>query len=660
MRKVPQIFFLFFSLSIIILPSQTSLPAQTGDEVNSLRSELNLAEGKEKVNLLLTIAGKYLEDSLTEAQKNAGEALSLSKEINFTEGVVNSYYLLGRIYFEKNEFVEALQNYNSALNSLTDSNKVKIYAPLISSISEIYLTSGVYDKALENYMTLLNYYRSNEDKKGEAFTLGYIGKTYSDLRNGKNALKYLNEALKIAEEINDEERISFILNSIGGVYVDIFEDNKTAEDYYSRELEISEKINYELGIAKAYHNLGLVYYNKKDLNKARDYYKKSLDVVIKSGIKEGLAYNFNSLAKVYLELGEIDSAIEYFNNSLEISKKEQITLMIAENYKGLSDSYKKRNNFKEALYNLELYNKNREKLNNEKTNQRIAELEIQYEIRRKDSENEILKSANTVQRNYFIFSLGLGFLIVLVLLNRYIYSRKSQKQLEELNATKDKLFSIIGHDLKNPFGTLINFSEMLMEDYLELTDEEKITYIHMINEASLTGHEILDNLLQWSKTQSGKLEFIPQPISLQEIVEANIALLNSSASNKGIEIFSTVNGEIKVFADKLMLKTVLRNLIGNAIKFSYKDGTIKISSKTYDNFTEVIVSDNGVGIKEETRQKLFNPAIFHSTAGTANEQGTGLGLLLCKEFVEKNGGKIWVESEEGKGCDFKFTIPINK
>ncbi|KAB2838677.1 MAG: sensor histidine kinase, partial [Melioribacteraceae bacterium] len=375
-------------------------------------------------------------------------------------------------------------------------------------------------------------------------------------------------------------------------------------------------------------------------------------------IKEGLAYNYGSIANIYLELGDVDSAIEYFNKSLEEAQNEQIIIVISEVYKGLADSYVKKNNFKEAYKYLALHNGTREKLNNEKIGQRIAELEIQYETKRKDSENEILKRANAVQRNYFIFSVVLALVIVIILYSRYSYSKKAQKQLEELNATKDKLFSIIGHDLKNPFGTLINFSEMLMEDYLELTDEEKITYIHMINEASQTGHEILDNLLQWSKTQSGKLEFLPKKVELNEIVEANIALLKSAASHKGIEIFSAVNGGTEVFADKVMLKTVFRNLIGNAIKFSHKGGTIKIDSKSNGEFVEIVVSDNGVGMSKAAKEKLFNPTVFNSTAGTANEQGTGLGLLLCKEFVEKNGGKIWVESEEGKGSDFKFTIPI--
>ena len=627
--------------------------------LDSLAGKLSLTGGEEKVDLLLTIADQYFENDAPEAINNTKEALSLAKEINYPEGIINSYYKLGKIYFKKKEFVEALKSYDEALASLSDSNKVKNYAQLITSISEIYLTSGIYDKALENYISLLDYYRKVKDRKGEAFVLSYIGETYLDLQNGQNALKYLHEALGIAEEINDEERVSFVLNSIGGAYVDVFKDNETAEDYYKRALELSEKINYKLGIAKGYHNLGLVYYNKKDLNKALDYHKKSLEVVTKSNIKEGTAYNFNSIAKIYLELGQVNSAIEYFNKSLETSQNQQITLVITDNYKGLSDSYKKKNNYREALKYLDLYNVTREKLNNEKTAQRIAELETHYEIIRQESENKILKRANEIQRNYFFFSLLLGFIILVILFSMYWYSRKSRKQLEELNATKDKLFSIIGHDLKNPFGTLINFSEMLVEDYLELTDEEKITYLHMINEASQTGHEILDNLLQWSKTQSGKLEFTPRHIELCDIVETNIMLFKTTASNKGINIFSTVNGETKVFADKIMLKTVLRNLIGNAIKFSHKDGTIKISSKLCEEFVEVIVSDNGVGISEKTKEKLFNPTIFHSSAGTANEQGTGLGLLLCKEFVEKNGGRIWVESGEGKGSDFKFTVPIN-
>lgn len=641
-------------LLVLYLPAGIIFSQEPND---SLKDNLKTASGKERTDLLLVIAEEYFESNPDEAENYINEALNLSGKIGYKEGIVKSNYNLGKIYFVQKDFVEALKYYDEALNNLEDSTKSSFYALIISSISEIYLISGIYDKAFESYMSLLNYYRSINDKKGEAYTLSYIGDTYVDLQSGQNALKYLNEALAIAVEINDEERISFVLNSIGGVYVDIYNDNLKAEEYYEKALELSEKINYVLGIAKAYHNLGLVHYNRKELDEALEYHKKSLDIVVKSGINEGLVYNYNSLAKIYLELDKVDSAVEYFYKSLEVAKKEQITLMISENYKGLSDSYKRKNNFKEAYNFLELFNETKEKLVNEKIKQGIAELEIQYDLKRKESENQILKSSNIIQRNYFIFSLVLVVLFAVVLLNRYLYSRKSHKQLEELNATKDKLFSIIGHDLKNPFGTLINFSEMLIEDYLDLTDEEKITYLKMINEASQTGHEILDNLLQWSKTQSGKLEFAPQTIDLSDIVDANIALLVSGANNKGVEISSTVNGGTTVFADKLMLKTVIRNLLGNAIKFSNKDGSIKISSVVSGNFIEVCISDNGIGMNADTIKKLFNPSVFHSTAGTANEQGTGLGLLLCKEFVERNSGRIWVESEAGKGSDFKFTVP---
>ncbi|MBU2492404.1 MAG: tetratricopeptide repeat protein [Bacteroidetes bacterium] len=641
-------------LLVLYLPAGIIFSQEPND---SLKDNLKTASGKERTDLLLVIAEEYFESNPDEAENYINEALNLSGKIGYKEGIVKSNYNLGKIYFVQKDFVEALKYYDEALNNLEDSTKSSFYAPIISSISEIYLISGIYDKAFESYMSLLNYYRSINDKKGEAYTLSYIGDTYVDLQSGQNALKYLNEALAIAVEINDEERISFVLNSIGGVYVDIYNDNLKAEEYYEKALELSQKINYVLGIAKAYHNLGLVHYNRKELDEALEYHKKSLDIVVKSGINEGLVYNYNSLAKIYLELDKVDSAVEYFYKSLEVAKKEQITLMISENYKGLSDSYKRKNNFKEAYNFLELFNETKEKLVNEKIKQGIAELEIQYDLKRKESENQILKSSNIIQRNYFIFSLVLVVLFAVVLLNRYLYSRKSHKQLEELNATKDKLFSIIGHDLKNPFGTLINFSEMLIEDYLDLTDEEKITYLKMINEASQTGHEILDNLLQWSKTQSGKLEFAPQTIDLSDIVDANIALLVSGANNKGVEISSTVNGGTTVFADKLMLKTVIRNLLGNAIKFSNKDGSIKISSVVSGNFIEVCISDNGIGMNADTIKKLFNPSVFHSTAGTANEQGTGLGLLLCKEFVERNSGRIWVESEAGKGSDFKFTVP---
>ena len=230
-------------------------------------------------------------------------------------------------------------------------------------------------------------------------------------------------------------------------------------------------------------------------------------------------------------------------------------------------------------------------------------------------------------------------------------------ELNELNASKDKFFSIIAHDLKNPFNTIIGFSEMLNEE-IKSGDSTRIEkYSGMINTSAVQTLRLLENLLEWAKSQTGKILFNPIPINLSGLFNEEFSMLNDMATGKNIELKSSFPDDLTVLADKNMLKTILRNLISNAIKFTHKNGKVEVKAIIDNKQVEISVSDSGIGMTKETMAKLFRIDANLSTRGTENEKGTGLGLFLCKEFVEKHGGKIWVESESGKGSIFKFVLP---
>lgn len=234
------------------------------------------------------------------------------------------------------------------------------------------------------------------------------------------------------------------------------------------------------------------------------------------------------------------------------------------------------------------------------------------------------------------------------------------KELEELNTTKDKFFSIIAHDLKNPFNALLGFSSYLVESFDEIPDEEKLEFIKTMHEAAESGYKLLQNLLDWSRTQTGRLKWEPEDVFLNNVISETTELLEKAAKSKNIKVISSVEKDLSAYADENMLKTIIRNLLSNAIKYTHEGGVIKISSERQNGMIEVRVADNGVGIKKEDIPKLFNIGEDHSTKGTNQEVGTGLGLVLCKEFVEKNGGEIRVESEEDKGSEFVFSLPEKK
>ncbi len=234
---------------------------------------------------------------------------------------------------------------------------------------------------------------------------------------------------------------------------------------------------------------------------------------------------------------------------------------------------------------------------------------------------------------------------------------ESQGELKELNISKDKFFSILAHDLRSPFNSLLAFSKLLTEEYDNLTNEEKKKFISNINNSTNNLYHLVENLLEWSRIQTGKLQSDPKDLDLNEFTSGIIYTLLGNAMNKNIELVNDVESETFVHADERMLNSVLQNLVSNAIKFTRQNGNVTVASKKVGRMVEITVKDTGIGINSDDLQKLFRIDIQHSTTGTANERGTGLGLILCKELVMKCGGDISVTSELNVGTTFKFTLP---
>lgn len=238
-----------------------------------------------------------------------------------------------------------------------------------------------------------------------------------------------------------------------------------------------------------------------------------------------------------------------------------------------------------------------------------------------------------------------------------IQLEESEAKLKESNATKDKFFSIIGHDLKNPLFVIQSMSEILETEFDEITPEERLEFIRAIRESSKNAFSLLEDLLHWARCQTGRIDYNPEPVHLKQLAAKCISLLEAHAIKKNIHLINAVDATHILLADKFMVETVIRNLTSNALKFTPEGGTIKINSKPVDDFIQISVEDTGIGLSESDKQKLFRIDVKNSEIGRSKEKGTGLGLILCKEFVEKHGGKIWVESELEKGSQFIFTIP---
>ena len=297
-----------------------------------------------------------------------------------------------------------------------------------------------------------------------------------------------------------------------------------------------------------------------------------------------------------------------------------------------------------------------------KAKKTISQQNKKLEIQQKEIENQhaLLENSSDKFRERTIELFGK--MIDLKKAKKTISQQKEEienhrEQLKALNASKDKFFSIIAHDLRNPIGGFLNLTEVLANNFDVFSEKESKEFIDVMNQASKQLYNLLENLLQWSRAQTGRISYEPQFISIRKMVDEAIDALMINIENKGIKININIDEKTVAYVDKNMITTVIRNLLSNAIKFTHSNGFISIRCKQTDNLIELSVTDNGVGIKKNDQEKLFRIDKHITTEGTSAEKGTGLGLILCKEFVAMNRGEIWVESEINKGATFIFTLP---
>lgn len=236
--------------------------------------------------------------------------------------------------------------------------------------------------------------------------------------------------------------------------------------------------------------------------------------------------------------------------------------------------------------------------------------------------------------------------------------KESESRLKHTVSTKDKFFSIISHDLRGPFTSMLGILEFLLADIQDMSKQEIQEFVESVHSSSQSVYKLLENLLEWSRVQTGRIENKPETILINELIEDTLKLYKTCTDKKEIEYITEVDNNLFVIADKNMLNTIIRNLVLNAIKFSFEKGKIEIKTNIVDKHAVVSVRDYGTGINETDRKCLFKIDKHITRPGTLMEKGTGLGLILCKEFVENNNGKIWVESEEGKGSTFYFSLPV--
>ncbi len=600
------------------------------------------------------------------------KALEAAERINYKEILPSIYNGIGTIYRKKSNIEKALEYYKKALEISREQKEGAQIALKLLNIGLIYYYESDYKTAHEYYLEAM---KSAEEHDNEIFTahaLKEIGTIYKQWEKYDEAKQNLLKALEIYQKNDNKKREAVILNELGIIYKK--ENNyEKAIEFQERSLQIKEKLNYKYGIAASLNGLGISYKKLGKFPEALEYFRRALEYQNEIKDDVGAAASVSNIGAVYLKQGKYNEALKYFEESNIIAAKTEYIDVMINNYHFISEMYEKTGDYKKALMFFSKSVSLKDSVFNVEKHKQFANMQTKYETEKKERQNQLLKAENDLkkveiakqktQRNLLIIVVFVILISLLMMSKLYKQKAKTNKiinvqkaELEKLNKTRERFFSIISHDLKNSFTSLQMGTELL-SDISDLDEDEIVLIASELNKNVDNNFKLMENLLEWARIQIGRTRHEPESFDISEVIADITELLKVKAEEKKVNIISKIKENTLIFADKNMIFSVIKNLLTNAVKFSNEFGEIVIAAKNIDKEIEITVSDNGTGISKSNRSKLFKVDEIITTPGTNGEPGTGLGLILCKEFVEKNGGKISLESEVGKGTMVAVVLP---
>jgi len=662
---------------LIVIIGIFGAQGQTLDKLKTEDSLIFLLEQPQvdsvKLEILTQLAKLYGDTDKEKSIDYYLQALNYDMDADRNARFLNT---IGFYYWGLGKFDEAISFYNKSLpiyNDLNDSTRIGM---VINNIATANWALGKWNDALQFYQTGLIIRKAVNDLKGVSTVLNNMGLIYQDFGVYDEALTYHNEALEIALEINNYDAITYSYSNIGNCYKKK-KEFESALEYHILGFKIySENENNSRNNSYYLANIGMVYSELGKFDSALYYFNRSLAQAKHINNEHRIAIAQNNLGKTYLQLGKIETAATFINKSYHHALDNSYQELLRDNQFALAEIEEVRGNVNSALGYFKNATALKDSLFNTEEISKFTELTIRQIQEKEENEKSLLKENIEIQKviikeekitRWLLLAGGSLLLVALIFIARSRESikklnsklRKSKTGLKQSNATKDKLFSIIGHDLRSPFNSIIGLSNILAHHVKnnDIEDIEKCS--SMISDLSQKAMDLLSNLMEWALSQTGKLILTPERFDINSLITENSQFYTDIAKQKSITITNATIGSFFVNADKAMINTVIRNLISNAIKFTQSGGIIHISSEVKNNKVEISIRDTGVGLSKTSIEKLFSFDILDSKLGTQNEKGTGLGLILCKEFIEKHQGEIGVSSELDKGSEFYFTLPYN-
>ena len=709
-------------MAVLVMLSLSLCEVATGQPRN-IRAELNAhaANDTVKAALYCRLAETYSDVDFDSLMKYADAGLRLSRELGFRRGIARSLRLRGVASEHKNLYDTARAYHHEALRIFQELGDKSGEALTYRSIAASYYRQTNYPRAIEYNTRSVQLSNDEGDYSQVGMAYADIGGIYTDQGANTDALSYYLKALTAFDKVKDLRGTSLCLINIATVY-SALGDYKKAGEYLKQAIPINERLDEKEVVFANNVNMGVVYGDMKDYRSALKTFGIAAQMADLIGDKSWINMVSGNIADAYFQMGIYDTAYPLFERVFKLAGeladtnvlvqaesslgkmdvagkryKEGIqrleeVLGIAQNKKMkqyvfdisgyLTNAYDETKDYKKALDYERMHSAYQDSLKNDKTDKHLQQLQFDYELQKKENEiamldnNRKLAQSKAEKQKVVEWSLGAGLVLVLVMAILLYRSAKFEKKnrlemlrqkeelqkqaarLEELVRFKDKTFSVLSHDLRGPMGTLT--TAMMMLDEFILSPEEFAKIKPEINKQLVSLNSLLDNLLNWARVSiEGSISANPELTDLRALAGENVVLLRETAGRKRITL-NVEMGEAFAYCDFGQLDIVIRNLISNAIKFTPVGGEVTITSWVSAGRTFLSVKDTGVGMPADKVAKLFTVSADSRTYGTQGEKGTGLGLLLCNDFVRSNNGSIRVESEVNNGSNFIIELPSGK
>jgi signal transduction histidine kinase len=601
----------------------------------------------------------------------------------------------------------------SIMNIFKEHGEMDLYAHCLNNLGSSLFYQGDLVESEKYKREALEYYEpGSQDYLETSFDI--VISMYQQSRYTE-ALKRL---LPLAEQFKAKGDDYYYANSLvmmANIY-DGQDNRESAKEYFKLYVEKCKAIGFQSGVGGGNLNLANVYHQEGHYRKALEHATVAREIFESNDNPYQLSNTMNTIAGIHQSMGEYSKSWSFYDQALQLSEQYGFKNRISEIYQNQSNLLLLEENYPEAIekarkafqigqqtrtykrirdaaFNLydankalgrndsalhyhEAYARYKDSVRSEQNSQQVQALKTNFEIRRRTWENERLEADNQLQALQIkqqrsqilifalVLALAVGIVALLVLMNRKLKAKNriisSQKEeLKKTNALKDNMFSIIAHDLRGPIGNFQGLLELMGKGSKHNDPDENDEILELMRQSASSTYSLLENLLNWARAQKDEIDFRPKAENLRDLVNEVVQLKSSEAEQKDIRLNHNLDTDLHGKVDYHMVNLVIRNLVDNAIKFTPRGGEVDIRGEATEEAIKIAVKDSGQGMPEEVRQKVFDPYDHHTEAGTENEKGSGLGLKLCREFIAKHSGDIWVETTQGQGTTFVFTLPVN-